>query len=235
MAKRKSRRGPSDPQDIHRRKLSAIAAHVRAACLSPPPKQMAAPVRDPSTFGVNPQVDKLETGQDVTVVRENKKRGAAILHAKRSDAFSLISLSDAQASAAKRYTRDWMIRAGIQVDEIVRVVVDNAPGLTPGQHVSQRMIDAGRRIEQLHGLVGPAAARLLSGLVEPLVMHGEVRVWRVLVQQITGETERHAQAAAVRMAVQSAVLCYPAIDQAEDELKARRRALRPRYAAGGDC
>ncbi len=128
-----------------------------------------------------------------------------------------------------------MERAGIDTSKEDRrmLATDYSPGLAPGQHVTQRMIDAGNRIIEAHGEIGRASAKLLQALVEP-ILRGEIRVWRVVVKQATDETERHAQAARVRQACEDLQLAYQAIDEAERARKeeARARCASP-YAGGG--
>lgn len=188
--------------------------------------------RTPTLWGFGEGLELSPANEDLVVTRDPQRR-EKLLRARRSDAFSLVSMSPDQQIAADRYVREWMVRARVQlVDDEIRPVASSSPGLAPGQHISQLMIDAGRRIEALHRLVGGSSARLLEGLVEPLAMRGEIRVWRVVVQRATGETERHAQAAAVRMACQNLHEAWPVVDDAE---KARRedradRADRARLA-----
>lgn len=167
----------------------------------------------PGEWG-GPTVDqlKLETANDIDV-RDNRGRR---VYERRSDAFQVLhssgGLSLAEFTASQRYWAAWVTRAGAgDPPPAGSEVIDGARG--SAELVTGRMIQAGREIELAHQLVGRADARLLAGLVEPLVMRGEIRVWRVLVQQLTGETERHAQAARVRGACQNLVLAWPEVDR----------------------
>ncbi len=218
--RRGGRQRPSDPQAITLARIAAKAREALAASKS---------ARNPSTWGISADLEGLMTSdEDVTVVRDPHQH-RRIVHAKRATVFELISLTDDQVRASERYWRDWCIRAGVMTEDARQVflVVDHSPGLAPGQFLTQRMIDAGRRLDEAHKSIGRADARLLQALVEPPVMRGEFRVWRWLVQRETGETERHAQAAAVRRAVENLRLAY-------DDIDAERARRRKAAAAAND-
>lgn len=194
---------PSSPADIQAR--AALA------------RQEAARQRHtPGEWGVSPELLRLETANDVTIVQDKARRGQ-ILRAQRSDAFTLLhtggGLTDAQKGAADRYVREHVERIGVRTDDGpdpgVRIHQAGAAEL-----VTQRMVDAGARIEAVNRAMGRADVQLLKALVGPLVA-GEVRVWRVLVQGVTGETERHAQAAAVRRACENLALAWEEVDREE--------------------
>jgi hypothetical protein len=94
--------------------------------------------------------------------------------------------------------------------------------------VTAQMIDAGARLAAVHRRVGRVTAAMLTELVEPLVVLGQVRVWREAVRRVTGEAERHAQAALVRNALSDLHFAYEAFDKAA---AARRKTTAPRSAA----
>jgi hypothetical protein len=213
MKRRNRKAGPSDPQTI-----MLAAAKERAG--------RRAADKDPACWGISAEIVVLhQDREDFQVIRDRERRGR-VLHAKRSDVFQLIDLSDEQLAASRRYMRDWCHRFGIETDDRAGDLevgkIDHSPGLAPGQGINQRMIDAGKMLDLVHSQMGRADVRLLRGLVEPLVERGEVRVWRVQVQELTGETERHAQAAVVRMATANLVLAY----EAADEIRRRERDAR---------
>lgn len=206
---RRNRASPSDPQAILlKRAKERQEERLRA--------------RSPAEWGVSAEILTLPTAYDVTAVVGPRER---ILHARRSDAFTLLhqakrygldgalesGISDGQHRASQRYVADWCERAGVRTAEPTLAPTDVQ---TDGQGATQRMIDAGRRIDAVHARVGRASARLLRALVEPMVMGGEIRVWRELARGVTGETERHAQAASVRMACENLRLAYEEIDGA---------------------
>jgi hypothetical protein len=208
--RKKRRGGPSDPQDLTLRK---IAERVRTA------KQAG------EDYGIDPAIGQLATSDDIRIVHDLNRHNR-VLHARRSSAFDLVTLTEAQHRASQRYFTDWCVSAGVGQGAIVQldaVAADRShPGIAPGQNVTQRMVDAGGRLTDVHARIGLGSARLLQGLVEPLVMRGEIRPWRYVAQLLTGETERHAQAAAVRQACENLYLAYEAIDA--EKARARRFA-----------
>jgi len=166
---------------------------------------------DPAEWGVSAEVIRLPTGADVgrAVERIDGEARRGIVHRRASDAFSALhaagGLTPAQHAAARLYWDLWRIRAG-ERPAGQAVKVDVSRRCPSGATVAQ--IDAGRKIEQVHARVGRCVAALLTALTEPMVMRGEVRVWRELVRAQTGETERHAQAAVVRQACEALRLAY---------------------------
>lgn len=223
MARRSKRTRPSSPAEILAR--NALRRGEQAA-------NERRSRRDPARWGLPEGLQLLPANEDLSVVNDPHRKGR-ILRARRSDAFSLVSMSEEQERAAARYFRDWMERVGVNVDGEERMQdlskIDNSPGLAPGQHHNQRMLDAAGRVAEAHAEVGRASARLLEALVEPLAMRGEIRVWRVVVKVVTGETERHAQAARVRQACEDLHLAYEAVDARE---RAKRQAQSQGMAAG---
>lgn len=175
--------------------------------------------KDPASWGVALDLEHLAANQNVDV-----RRGAGyrVVSAKRlSNAFDILysggGLSVAQYAASQRYWTDWCLAAGVAAQDTLKLEVIDGKGRADG--VTQGMIDASKRLAKAHREVGRAAAMLLTAVTEPIVMRGEIRVWRVLVKQVTGESERHAQAGAVRLAVENLRLAYQDIDKEE----ARRR------------
>jgi hypothetical protein len=209
------RRGkPTDP---------AVAAARAAMRRAERAADEARAARNPDNWGVDPVLLTLQSANDVDIVRGACGR---IVRARRqSDAFDMLyqagGLTVGQHQASERYYKDWLGSAGIQTRDTL-----NLDRVDAGRHdgISQGAIDAGRRLAEVHGRVGPAIARLLSGLVEPWVMRGEIRVWRVVVAQLTGETERHSQAGQVRLACENLRLAYEEIDEAWAR---RERVKRP--------
>jgi hypothetical protein len=181
--------------------------------------------RDPESWGVSAEILKLPTSADVSVRMGERKR---VIHAKRFNAFDLLhqarrgvwagatkaegviegrALSDEQHRAAWRYISDWCERFGVEhADQAAKV-----DRQTDGQGRQQRMIDAGKQIDRLHSIIGVMPTRVLTALVEPMVL-GEIRVWQVIVKRVTGETDPHALAAMVRMACEALRLAYDEID-----------------------
>jgi hypothetical protein len=210
------RRKPADPQAILvKRARERHAERLRE--------------RDPGAWGVSAEILALPTSKDVTARIGERKR---IIHAKRSNAFERLDqarrfdeagnltggISEAQHRASERYIKDWSERFGVDTALDAPGPVDHQ---NDGQGRVQRMIDAGRRIDETHARIGPIAARLLTTIAESMVVAGEIRVWQVLVKAATGETEAHAQGAMVRMACEALKIAYGQIDgvlPAEDEV-----------------
>jgi hypothetical protein len=185
---------PADPQAIMLRRAQARDTERRMS-------------RNPGEWGISAEIVRLPTSTNVQADVVGRTR---VVRARRSDAFELlIDGATPERRASDRYVRDWCERMGVaRVTEPGATRVDEQ---IDGQGRVQRMIDAGRRIDAAHALVGRRSVRLLAVLGES-VAGCEVRVWRVLVEQVTGETERHAQAAAVRLAVGDLREAYDVLD-----------------------
>ncbi len=209
MPRRRAR--PSDPAAVMERAAWRRASERAAAA-------------DPATWGLSPDVLSAPGAEDVSVVAGGRGR---VTRARRSDAWVLLhatgAISGAQLAAADRYVRDRLEAAGVRTGDTL--------ALTPisglrDDGVRQRMIDASRRVRLAEASVGRAALEVLRAIVEPM-LGGEIRVWRELVRVVTGETERHAQAARVRAALDDLLAGYKGIDQ--DELRRRRGIPRSAY------
>lgn len=176
--------------------------------------------RDPGAWGISAEILVLETSADISGRLGNRNK---VVAARRSDAFTLLhqakrygadgqleaGISDGQHRASQRYFTDWCERVGVKTVDAPASPIDSQ---TDGQGASQRMIDAGKRIAQAHAMVGRHSARLLQALVEPMVARGEIRPWRALVLESTRERDPHAQAGAVRMALENLRLAYEDLD-----------------------
>lgn len=172
--------------------------------------------RTPTEWGVIGEIQQLPTSANVAVIKDMRER---VIHARRSDAFDLLhaagGLTDAEHQAARRLYRDFALRAGVK---------DHDPRLDRDDNSSPRspidyMIEAGGRVEEALAWAGPASARVLRALMEPL-LRGEIRVWRVIVQEETGKTERHAQGTVVQQACANLAAVYDLVDSGK--LKNRR-------------
>lgn len=165
-------------------------------------KRHAAARATPDQWGVSPELELLETSGDVAARRDQRQR---VIHAKRSDPFDLLhaagGLNDWQHQAARRLMRDWCEWKGVQTTDRpeIGVRVDNPEGRCALDY----QLDARKRVLKLLHDVGPVNARLLAGLIAPIVEQGAVISWRGTVQRMTGETERHAQGAVVRQACEA--------------------------------
>ncbi len=166
----------------------------------------------PERWGVPAAALELAAHSDVAAVRDGRGR---VSHAHRTDVFERLhergSLSEGQLAAVRRLERDMGLRAGLFRPPSDLVKVD-AQARTEG--ASQRMLEAGARVETALGATGPRCALLLRALVEPAVLKGASVDWRDAVARETGEHNPHAQAARVRTACDNLMLAYLAGDRA---------------------
>lgn len=200
---RRARGKPADPQAILLRRAQERAAQRLKD-------------RDPGQWGVAGELVDLPTSADVEVHQDTRQR---VIAAKRSDPFDLLhtagGLDDGQHRAARRLFKDWSIRAGVRDhDTMPSGVID----VEHGMPITEAMLCAADRVDAALADVGRVNARILRALIEPIVMQGLVIAWRGTVQRVTGETERHAQGAAVRLACEALRLFYGggAEEQPED-------------------
>lgn len=139
----------------------------------------------------------------------------ALKRAHKGDIFHRLAnrsaITTRQHAAVRRLENDMHLRAGIAPREGERVVVD---GSRDFQGLTDAQADAGDRVVQVLGMVGPPACRVLSALLDPFVHQGREIDWRDAVEQITGEKRAEVQAALVRFAAEAAADVYDAIDKA---------------------
>lgn len=89
--------------------------------------------------------------------------------------------------------------------------------------ITDRMVDAGARVEDVLKLVGPPLSRILQALVGPDAEEGD---WRAVVERITGEKNPQSQSASLRLAAQSVADVYPQVEaRAADRWNARKDRL----------
>jgi hypothetical protein len=217
MGRSRRGKGPSDPQAIAEHRALVRGAEAAAA------RQEQ---KTPALWGVSAQIFHLPTARDVSVT--HGARGQ-VLAAKRSDPFDLLhaagGLTDQQHVAVRRLFRDWCLRAGVRDRDRLNLERIDGGRPDPSAMVTDAMVDAGRRIAAALKAVGPVSARLLEGLISPMVDEGRIIAWRGVVERLTGETERHCQGAAVRLASENLVLHY---DDADAETRRRRTENRQR-------
>ena len=171
---------------------------------------------DPQTWGVAASTLSLDSAAGIEARRIG---GAREVYAKRLDPFEALhrrgGLTTGQLKAATRLFRDLCLSQGVRTDDPRA----SAEYLQPqGPHgasdlVNCTMIDAGKRFEAALASTGPATAEVLRALVTPAVMCGSALVWRAVVEQVTGETHGHAQAAVVRHACEDLRRAYARVDQ----------------------
>ena len=164
----------------------------------------------PEAWGVAEAPLALTANREVTAVRDARGR---VAHAHRTDVFETLhargGLSDGQLAAARRLEQDVGLRAGLF--RPASLVLVDSQGCAEG--ASQRMVDAGRRVDAALGRLGARQAALLRALVEPPMQQGRLVVWREAVRHATGETTPHGQAALVRAACDDLMSAYQTVDR----------------------
>lgn len=154
------------------------------------------------------EIDRLQFQPDVRVVCDAAKR---IVSAQRLDVFALLrsrqAITEAQYEAVRRLEADLAAAAGVDKPEQSLERVDRSSTGAPGQNVSQRQIDAGRRVAEVLRGTGPINAKLLRALLEPQFA-GVLTRWREVVEQVTGETHHAAAAVVVRSACENLAEAY---------------------------
>lgn len=154
-----------------------------------------------------------------TGIEARQAGGAREVYAKRLDPFEALhrrgGLTTGQLKAATRLFRDLCLSQGVRTDDPRPSAEYLQPQGARGASdlVNCTMIDAGWRVEAALASVGPATAEVLRVLVTPAVMCGSALVWRAIVEQVTGETHGHAQAAVVRYACEDLRRAYARVDQ----------------------
>jgi hypothetical protein len=210
MGKVRARSGPTDPQVIQERRALERAQERLAQ-------------RQPGNWGVSADILHLPTAANVDLVFDQRGK---VLHANRSDPFDLLyanvvtlpgggerrGLSEGQHRAARRLFRLWCLRAGVQDSERPSLPEKIDGGRSdPSGRINQVMIDAGGTIAAALRFVGPVNARILGGLISPIVDQGVVLVWRAVLERVTGEKDRNAQGALVRQACEALRLFFKAL------------------------
>ncbi len=164
----------------------------------------------PERWGVAADALTLPANAAVAAVRDGRGR---VSYAHRTDVFERLhergSLSDGQLTAVRRLEQDVGARAGLfrPPSDLVKVDAQARPG-----GATERMLEAGRRVDAALAAAGPRCALLLRALVEPGVLAGRSLAWREVVARETAETNPHAQAARVRTACDNLMLAYQALD-----------------------
>jgi hypothetical protein len=190
-----ARRRASDPAAIARRR----AAEREAA-------------RDPNNWGLNQEALSLSAQADVATRADLAGR---TVRARRQDLFDRLlargRLSQGAFDAVRRLQDDLTVlhrAAGGVAAYAPRIDRGRAPD---GNAEIRRR--AGKRIEAVLSLAGPACGRLLLALVEPAAARGCPADWRAVVEQATGERLADAQGAIVRLAGENLAGAYDLVDR----------------------
>jgi hypothetical protein len=200
MAKRTQPTNPAALAALRLRRLEQAADAARADDAHP------------DRWGVAADQLALERHADVAATRDARGR---VAHAHRADVFERLhergSLSDAQLAAVRRLERDMGVRQGSYGAPVNLLKVDSQG--RPGG-ATERMLEAGERVEAALAASGPRSALLLRALLDAAVLKGEAAAWREAVRRETGEENPHGQAAAVRAACDNLQLAYQDLDRA---------------------
>lgn len=171
-----------------------------------------AAAKDPTKWGVN--VEELQR-QGVEVTSSVRGGQAA---ARRDDVFDRLlarqALSQAAHQAVRRLDADMTERRGDGASD--RKLGERMGGTGTRDLVTQRMLDAGKRVDDALALIGRRDAALLRELLEPrqvMVDAGGER-WRQVVVVLTGEQRQEVQAGVIRSACENLVLAYRDADNA---------------------
>lgn len=207
-----------------RRRKAQRDPDTLAARIAREAENAAARRADPGRWGEEPMTAEREAklrDKGFDVVLDLRRR---IVRAHKQDIwaslFSRDALTQEQHDAVRRLQRDMILRAG------------HARGAQNSRHdhdaprdlcaVTDRMVEAGRRVDQVLRLVGPPSCRLLVAILGPAVEGRDVD-WKAETARITGEVRPHSQSALLRMAAQTLFECYEALDKAAREARDRAR------------
>ena len=163
-------------------------------------------------WGVNMEALRSQADVDVTPSKRLGQTGA-----QRKDVFRRMmedtSLSTAGFDAARRLELDMAERRGSSGGG----TGEKVSGTGARDLVTQRMLDAGDRVEAALARVGRRDAAFLRELMEPRqVVDVPVPAdrWKQVVAVMLGETNANAQGAALRSAVENLAWAYREIDNA---------------------
>lgn len=168
--------------------------------------------RKPENFGVSLEHETLATSAHVELTIGGSKEAKKVLAARRQDPFDLLyaagGLTRYQHLAARRLFKDRCERIGVRTEDRPDLYARIDGGGGSAELVTDAMLAAAARVTAAMLRVGPANARLLQALTDPMLTIGHVPDWRAIVAATSGETDRHAQGAAVRQACENLRLVY---------------------------
>jgi len=159
--------------------------------------------RDFEAVGLQADASVLPMNAAVEVDRESQ---ATAQRARRADAFDLLKdgMRAGSYDAVRKLERDLTIRRG---EHDRGRYVDRVDGDKPHGR-TDAMIAAGERVDAVLSRIGERDAWLLQVLLSPTA-----KPWREIVAYITGETDHHAQGAAVRSASANLADAYRALER----------------------
>jgi len=177
----KQRRKPSDPQEIARRRAERIANES--------------------------EIDRLRS-QGAVVKLDRSRR---IVSAYRASPFVKLRDTDtitaAQAAAAERLCDDWAQWKGLDGRPERSEVHAETYGNT-AEIITDRMLQAGRRVARILEKVGPLDRALLAALVAAAVEEDRPIPWRDIVRRVCGVTQSVRQSQMIVAALENLSRAY---------------------------
>lgn len=175
MARKSKRRGPTDPDAVHRMMMERRAQEA--------------------------EIERLRE-QGATVKLDPARR---IISAYRSNVFNLLlerkTITPNQHDAAYRLSVDWAAWKRLDGKSGWNDRVDgSAPG--PREPISDKMLKAGRRVEAALSSLDPARRVLMEAFMVATVEEDRPMAWRGIVERVAGEKVRDKQAAMVVKALE---------------------------------
>lgn len=170
-----TRRRPSDPQDIQRRRAERIANER--------------------------EIDRLQS-QGATVKLDSARR---IMSAFRSNVFTRLldskTITLGQHDASETLRADWAAWKGLDGRPEQGEYVDGGSG--SHELLTDRMINAGRKVERDLAQVGPMDRALLEAFMVATVEEDRPMQWRGIVERVTGATQAVRQSQMVVAALEN--------------------------------
>lgn len=148
--------------------------------------------------------------------------GYTILSVRRLNCFNLLLKEDHVKAAVEWLDLTLRTATGENTPERKPDYIRGSSEGAPGQNVSQDMIDAGEVLATIQECLNPRDCRMLFELLKP--DHDLLTRWRDVVERCTGETNAHAQGAAVRSACSSLLFIQDNIARLMRDRRDRRLA-----------
>lgn len=195
---RKTRKAkPTDPAEIARKNWEA--------------KQRA---KQPENWGVE-KAQLLLPAQ--SAVKSDEDAKGKVVRALRCDVFELLykrgttkgDLNQAHYDAVRQFESDLAARYRLEGSTRLDGVIVST-SLQPSA-VTDRSVDAGKRVDKVLVILGRDAAKLLLALTAPTTLRGELPNWRRAVETMAGVHHPLAQVSHVRKLCASVADAYSAI------------------------
>lgn len=145
-----------------------------------------------------------------------------ITSVRRLNCFNLLLKEDAVKAAVEWLDQTLRTATGENTPERNPDYIRGSSEGAPGQNISQAMIDAGEVLQTIQENMNPRDCRMLFDLLKP--DHDLLTRWRQVVERCTGETNAHAQGAAVRSACSSLLWVQDNVSRLVKDRRGRRVA-----------